>query len=200
MGPDAAAAGARALLLAGATALASFGLAGGLDPTLVAGDICLPREVMARHLPAIATTSRWRERVEAALVALAPRGHVIDGSLISSPDVVASVADKTALFGATGAHAIDMESFAVAEVASTHRVPFIALRVVIDHASDELPAAIAAAADLNGRIRPGRLLAALVRSPSGLVPLMRLGRRYRVASQSLSAIARVGAWSQLAFS
>jgi hopanoid-associated phosphorylase len=200
MGPDAAAAGARALLQAGASALASFGLAGGLDPTLAAGDICLPREVMATHLPAIATTRRWRDRVGAALIALLPQGHVIDGSLISSSDLVSSVAAKTALFGATGAHAVDMESFAVAEVASTHRLPFIALRVVVDRATDELPPAIAAAADVAGEIRPWRLLAALARSPAELAPLMRLGRRYRAASQSLSAIARVGAWSQLAFS
>ena len=200
MGPDAAAAGARALIQAGASALASFGLAGGLDPTLIAGDICLPREVMAQHLPAIATTNRWRDRVGAALIALVPRGHLIDGSLLSSAAMVASVAEKAALFGATGAQAVDMESFAVAEVASTHRLPFLALRVVIDRAIDELPRAVTVAVDHAGEIQVWRLLAALARSPADLAPLMRLRRRYRAASQSLSAIARVGAWSQLAFS
>ena len=199
MGPDAAAAGARALIQAGATALASFGLAGGLDPTLVAGDICLPREVMAQHLPAIATADRWRDRVGAALIARVPH-DLIDGGLFSSARVVASVADKAALFGTTGAQAVDMESFAVAEVASTHRLPFLALRVVIDRAIDELPRAVTAAADGSGEVGLWRLLAALARSPADLAPLLRLGRRYRVASQSLSAIARVGAWSQLAFS
>lgn len=200
MGPDAAAAGARALIQAGATALASFGLAGGLDPTLAAGDICLPREVMAQHLPAIATADRWRDRVGAALVARVSQGQLVDGSLFSSAHVVASVADKAALFGTTGAQAVDMESFAVAEVASTHRLPFLALRVVVDRAIDEMPRAVTAAADRTGEVGLWRLLSALARSPADLAPLLRLERRYRAASQSLSAIARVGAWSQLAFS
>jgi adenosylhomocysteine nucleosidase len=200
MGPDAAASGARALIQAGASALASFGFAGGLDPTLAAGDICLPREVMAQYLPAIATAERWRDRVAAALIALVPRGHVIDGTLLSSARVVASVAEKAALFGATGAQAVDMESFAVAEVASTHRVPFLALRVVVDRAIDELPRAVTVAANHAGEIRIWQLLTGLARSPADLAPLMRLGRRYRAASRSLAAIARVGSWSQLAFS
>lgn len=200
MGPDAAAASARALIRAGAGALASFGLAGGLDPTLAAGDICLPREVMTRQLPAIATADHWRDRVLAALIARGPRGHLIEGSLVSSAEIVGSIADKSELFGATGAQAVDMESFAVAEVASTHRLPFIALRVVIDRARDELPLAIAAASDSVGRIRLRPLLASLARSPSQLGGLVRLGRRYRAASQSLTAIARVGPWSRLAFS
>jgi adenosylhomocysteine nucleosidase len=199
MGPDAAAASARDLIRAGAGALASFGLAGGLDPTLVAGDICVPCEVMTRQLPAIATTEAWRDRVLAALIGRVPRGHLFEGSLVSSTEIVSTVADKSELFGVTGAHAVDMESFAVAEVASTHRLPFIALRVVVDRALDELPRVIATASDPLGRIRLGVLLAALARSPSQLVSLVRLGSRYRAASQSMAAIARIGGWSRLAF-
>ena len=46
MGCPAAAAAARRLLDAGATALVSWGMAGGLDPKLTAGTICLPRSVV----------------------------------------------------------------------------------------------------------------------------------------------------------
>ena len=38
--------GARSLIEAGATALASWGMAGGLDPALSAGAILLPSEVL----------------------------------------------------------------------------------------------------------------------------------------------------------
>jgi adenosylhomocysteine nucleosidase len=199
VGPDAAAGAARALIQAGAAAVVSFGVAGGLDPTLTAGDICLPREIMQQHVPSIATAGAWRERVGAALSSRIPAGRIIDGGLLSCSSIVTAVADKAELFGRTGAVAVDMESFAVAEVASTHRLPFLALRAIVDRASDELPAVITAAADQLGEVRLPRLLAGLMRSPAALAPLMRLGRSYRAASQSLAAVARLGRWSQLAF-
>ncbi len=199
MGPAAAAGAARTLIQTGAAALVSFGVAGGLDPTLAAGDICVPREVMQQHVPSIATAGGWRHRVSAALSARIPGSRVVEGSLLSSAGVVAGVADKAALFGSTGAVAVDMESFAVAEVASTHRLPFLALRAIVDRAADELPIIVTAAADAHGELRLMQLLAGLVRSPAQLAPLLRLGRRYRAASQSLAAIARLGCWAQLAF-
>ncbi|MGH8201914.1 MAG: purine and other phosphorylase-like protein, family 1, partial [Steroidobacteraceae bacterium] len=42
IGENAAAAAARRLVLAGAGALASFGMAGGLDPALICGAVLLP--------------------------------------------------------------------------------------------------------------------------------------------------------------
>lgn len=199
MGPDAVAGAARSLIQTGAAALVSFGVAGGLDPTLLAGDICLPREIMLQRVPSIATATAWRERVGAALSARIPGGRIVDGVLLSSPGIVMGAAAKTALFGSTGAVAVDMESFAVAEVASTHRLPFLALRVIVDRAADELPSIVTAAADAHGEVRLPQLLAALLRSPAQLPPLMRLGHRYRAASRSLAAIARLGRWAQLAF-
>ncbi|HZC87472.1 MAG TPA: hypothetical protein VE266_10795, partial [Steroidobacteraceae bacterium] len=47
VGSAAAANGARRLLDAGARALLSWGLAGGLDPSLTAGTVVLPREVIS---------------------------------------------------------------------------------------------------------------------------------------------------------
>ena len=47
MGPKAARSAALRLIDAGATSLVSWGLAGGLDPALEAGAVCVPREVIA---------------------------------------------------------------------------------------------------------------------------------------------------------
>jgi adenosylhomocysteine nucleosidase len=197
MGGGAAALGARALIDAGATALTSFGLAGGLDPALAAGAIFLPSEVMALNGPSIATARHWRERLSAAVAAHRP---VADGKLLSSPRAIGTVAEKAALFRETGAAAVDMESLAVAEVASTHQLPFIAVRVIVDGAGDVLPRAVAAAADSAGHLQLWRLIGALARSPADLAPLIRLARRYRAASRSLAVVARAGSLAPHAFS
>jgi adenosylhomocysteine nucleosidase len=49
MGGAAASAGAGALTRAGAKALASWGMAGGLDPSLQAGTILLPDEIVGAN-------------------------------------------------------------------------------------------------------------------------------------------------------
>jgi hopanoid-associated phosphorylase len=189
MGAAAAAAGARALIDAGAGALVSFGLAGGLDPALRAGAILLPSEVLAPARAPIAIASAWRERLKTALGARAP---VLQGRLLTSAQAIASVEDKAVLFRETGAAAVDMESYCVAELARAHGLPFLAARVIVDGAADRLPGAVRAAADGAGPFKAWRLIGALARTPSEWAPLLRLARRYQLASRSLAAIARSG--------
>ncbi len=152
MGGAAAAASARALIEAGADALVSFGLAGGLDPALGAGSIFLPSEIITLTGPGVHTAHHWRERLGVALAAEHPRVH---GKLLSTATAVGSVAQKAALFRDTGAAAVDMESLAVAQVAESGLLPFIAVRVIVDSAQDELPRAVTAAADAPGNYSSG---------------------------------------------
>lgn len=196
MGGVAAAAGARLLIEAGARALASFGLAGGLDVSLRPGAICLPCAIVGLDGTALATSTPWRSRVESALSARFP---VASGKLLSADRAIASVEEKAALHRSTAAVAVDMESLGIAQVASAHGLPFIAIRVIVDGAADNLPRAVAAAADQAGHLHIWRLLGALARAPAELAPLMRLGSRYRAASRSLSAVAAAGAWARQAF-
>jgi adenosylhomocysteine nucleosidase len=196
MGGAAAALGARALIDAGATALASWGMAGGLDPALDPGAIFLPSEVIALDGAAIVTAHYWRERLSDAIAAHRPVAH---GKLLTSTRAIGSVADKAALFRETGAAAVDMESLAVAEVARTRELPFIAVRVIVDSAGDALPHAVTAAADSAGHLHLWRLIGALARAPADLAPLIRLARRYRAASRSLAAVAHAGSLAPFAF-
>jgi adenosylhomocysteine nucleosidase len=197
MGNSAAAAGSRALIEAGATALASWGMAGGLDPTLGAGAILLPTEVLGPDGQILNTAPAWRDRLSRAVAALAP---VRSGKLVTRSRAVGSVADKAELFRATGAVAVDMESAAVGEVAESHELPFIAVRVIVDSAADVLPRAVTAAADREGHLQIWRLIGALALAPSELAPLIRLARRYRAANRSLATIAKTGSLAPYAFS
>ena len=189
MGSEAAARGARALVDAGATALVSWGMAGGLDPALTSGTLCLPSEIIAPNGPAIETTRLWREQLSATVAA---RRRAVCGKLVTSARAVGSVEDKAALFRATGAVAVDMESLAVAQVALSHGLPFLAVRVIVDGAGDALPKSVTVAADATGHLHVWRLLGALALAPAELPALIRLARRYRAASRSLAAVAHAG--------
>lgn len=189
MGRTAASAGARALIEAGATALASWGMAGGLDPALVAGDILLPAEVMTPERVVLGTDRGWRERLGAAITTLAP---VRSGRLVTTRQAVGSVREKSELFSSLGASAVDMESAPIAEAAQQRGLPFICVRVIVDSASDALPRAVTVAADREGHLHIWRLIGALARAPQELGPLLRLAQRYRAANRSLARIARTG--------
>jgi adenosylhomocysteine nucleosidase len=189
VGGTAGARGAWRLVEAGARALLSWGMAGGLDPALRAGALFLPGEVIAADGTVYATSSEWRLALAGAAASWHP---VTGGRLLTSVKVIGSIADKAITFRRTGAAAVDMESGAVAEVARAAALPFLAVRAIVDTAEDQMPqAAIAAAGSSDVRI--SRLLAALARSPTDLPGILRLARRYRAASRSLAAVARAGA-------
>ncbi|MDE2049805.1 MAG: purine and other phosphorylase-like protein, family 1 [Gammaproteobacteria bacterium] len=193
IGESAAAAAARRLVLAGATALASFGMAGGLDPTLLCGVVLLPEEVAAAEggdcaAAGSATSGEWRQRLRAALPASC---IVCGGKLLSSARPIGRPDAKAAAWHRSRAAAVDMESAAIAQVAGQAGLPFIALRVIVDTASDELPAAVIAASS-GGQLQVARLLAGLLRAPGEVGMLIRLSARYRVARRVLAAVARPG--------
>jgi adenosylhomocysteine nucleosidase len=192
MGSSAATTGARALVDAGARALVSFGMAGGLDPSLQAGEILLPAEVLTADGRIYRCEARWRERLGATIAARS-------GRLLTSAKSVGSVEEKAALFGSTGAVAVDMESAAIAEVAEQQGVPFLAVRVVVDSAADVLPRAVTSAADSEGHLHIWRLIGALALAPNELAPLIRLAQRYRAANRSLATVARTGSLAPSAF-
>lgn len=196
MGDEAAARGAQALVDAGAGALVSWGMAGGLDPFLSAGTLLLPTEILGRNGQTIETSRAWRERLSAAISSRLP---AIPGKLVTSARAVGSIAEKAALFRETGAAAVDMESLAVAQVAVSRRVPFVAVRVIVDRAGDVLPGSVTAAADAAGHLRLWRLLGSLALRPADLPALVRLARRYRAAGRSLATVAETGSLMPSAF-
>lgn len=188
MGAAFAAPAARRLVEAGASALMSFGLAGGLDPALRAGCVVLPDEIISRDGARLETSADWRRHLGLALIELRPAATV---KLLASVRPIDTLADKAAAFRETGAVAVDMESLAVAQVAAAHGLPFIAVRVIVDSALDLVPRAVVAASR-GGQLRVLPLLGGLIAAPQDILDLIRLARRYRAAMRSLAAIVRAG--------
>jgi adenosylhomocysteine nucleosidase len=195
VGGAAAALAARALLDAGAHALVSWGMAGGLDPRLAAGTVCLPSVVMSQDGASFSTDTHWRELLRAAIGARQP---VVQGKLLTCPEALADAQGKAAAFHDTGALVVDMESTAVAEVAASRGIPFIAVRVVVDTATDSLPPSVVRASSA-GQVNLARLIRGLIASPREIPALLRLAARYRAARLALHTVALTGSLAPLKF-
>lgn len=188
IGPVAAASAARALAEAGAAALLSWGVAGGLDPRLRPGAIVLPAEILGPAGERYPTDAAWRERERRRL---AGREPVCEGAILSQGTAIADPRAKHAAHRASGAVAIDMESAAIAAVAASRGLPFLVLRAIVDAASDALPDAVVDASR-DGRPDLWRVLGGVIRSPGDLGALLGLAGRFRIARRALAAAAAAG--------
>ena len=161
---------------AGAQALVSFGLAGGLSPGLEPGAIIVPKAVLlrGRHMPTDVALSE-------AL------GGFTAPSLLASEGVVGSVAGKAERWHDTRAAAVDLESGAVADAAQKKRLPFAVLRVICDPADRPLPPAAVVALNGQGGIRLLRIAASVLTQPGQISSLMALSRDAVLARNALAA-------------
>jgi len=166
------------LIERGATALMSFGIAGGLAPDLAPGTLVIGTAVLVRHAT-IAADAGWCARLAAALPA-ARAGLVLGGDR-----VLGAATQKASLFARTHALAVDLESGGVARAASTAHVPFVVLRAIADPAARDLPPAAIIGLNAAGGIALGAVLASLWRDRRQLPQLLQVGRDARVARAAL---------------
>ena len=173
---------ARDLAGQGATALLSFGIAGGLAPGLRSGDLVIGTAV-ATDAAIIPCDPDLAAQFAAALPG-AVQGDVWGGTVI-----VDTAAAKARLHRDSGAVIVDLESAAVARAAAEAGLPFGVLRAVADPAAHGLPPAALVGLDAEGRPAIGPVLRALARSPGQLPALIRLGRQSSAAMKALLAAA-----------
>jgi adenosylhomocysteine nucleosidase len=162
----------------GATGIISFGIAGGLAPSLKSGDCVLGLQVLeagTRFICDEGWTARLAESLPDAM--LAPIAGV--------DAVMTTKSAKADLFRETGARAVDMESHVVARLAQAHRLPFVVLRTIADPWDSALPPLATAAVTDEGRIHLAGMLKSLLGNPRQIAMLPRTARESQAAFDAL---------------
>ncbi len=162
----------------GATAIISFGVAGGLAPGLPPGSLLVARSIIFGDGQRVHADLAWSHELAQRLGA-----PLVDFAGVDEP--VADSAGKRDLHLRTGAHVADMESHIAAEIAAARRIPFAALRVVSDPAERELPHAALVAMRPDGAIAFGALIRSLLDDPRQIPQLIQTARDARAAFAAL---------------
>jgi len=149
---------------------------------VIGSTVVVPGEIAYRASTAV----EWRERLAEPL-----RGSMrcVIAPIVGSDTPVAAAAAKAALFAATQAVAVDMESHGVARAAAETGVPLAVLRVVADPADRAIPWAAMAGMAPDGSVRPAAVLGRLILRPWEVPALVRLARDSRQAHAALGRVA-----------
>ena len=167
---------------AGACAIFSFGIAGGLAPGLRPGTCVIASAIVAmrdngtRTWPADAA---WNARLHRLL----PKAT--GGMLAGIGKPAGTAVEKAALWENCAAVAVDMESHLAAELALAAGLPFAALRVIADEAGTNLPPAALVGMRPDGGSDIAAVLLSLAMQPRQLPALIRLALDLRKAMAGL---------------
>jgi adenosylhomocysteine nucleosidase len=162
-----------------ASAIISFGVAGGLVPGLAAGSKLVARAIITEDGARYYSDPAWSRRLADAL------GGATIGDIAGVDAPVAGCAEKRALHSKTGAHAADTESHVAARIAAAYGLPFAAFRVVADPADRQLPHAALVAVKPDGSIALGAIAGSILRDPRQVPQLLRIALDARAAFAAL---------------
>ncbi|MCC7122373.1 MAG: purine phosphorylase [Gammaproteobacteria bacterium] len=186
-GPARAEAGARELIERGAGALLSWGTSGALVGNLAAGTLVLGEVLRDERGDEYVSDPVWLALAAEALAPLAPRR----ARCMTVERPASHSRAKQTLARETGCAAVDMESAAVAANAARARLPFLAVRSIVDPVDCDLPRCVMAALDADGRTHILSLFAALARRPWEAVGLVRLAGHFNASLRALGEAARL---------
>lgn len=154
--------------------LALLGWAGGLRADLKAGHVVLATQALREGRPA----------VECRLLDLP--GAIL-GPILTVPTALLTAQEKIDA-QASGALAVEMEAYPLAEWAARRGLPFLHARVILDAFDESLPD-IGPGLDASGNVKVGPFLRQLIRQPKMLVELGRLSGRVRQVGPALQNLA-----------
>lgn len=171
----------QALLHLGVEGLLSWGFAGGLNPSLAAGTLIAPKQLVSATGPTLEVTPSWHRHL---MLHLYDQCTVNCHTLAHSSTVIKNKTDKQNFYYRTQASSVDLESYPIGEFALKHELDFLVLRVILDDAMTELPDFIESLQDENGHLKPKNLVQALAH-PYHWPSFIQLGHRYHKAQSHL---------------
>ncbi len=155
----------------------SCGFSGALQSDLAVGHIVMANEITDTHGHPFPLALEIPGQLP---------GRVHVGKLVVTDELVTSVEEKLALGQSHDALAVDMESLAVGQVCREAGIGFMAIRVISDDLSDDLPPEIQSVlAPTSGR-RFGAALGALWKRPGSYKDLWKLREQAHYAADQLA--------------
>ena len=180
---------------AGSTAAVSpdglllLGFAGAVDPALQAGELVLPSHYYQGGIdgqPSVIDGEKVDEELGKQALQAANRGgmRLYHSDSLTVGQVVATPEEKRAILSQYSVGIVDMEDYWVAEAAAEAGIPFLAVRAVVDTASQRLPPYVLGLAG-----QPARAIGSAAAQPWRLPALLRLRNQMRLAQRSLTRFA-----------
>lgn len=157
--------------------LLSCGFAGALRENIPIGSILVADSIVDQHGQAM--------QIDLHMPADPAHGLFV-GRLLTADDIVRTVAMKRQLAEEHEALAVDQESLAVAQVARECKTRFLAVRVISDDLSADLPPEILSIVGATGSVRIGAAVGALWKRPSAAKDMWRLREQAQSAAARLA--------------
>lgn len=178
MGPKLATRATKALIDGHAPGwIISAGFSGALQTGMKIGDIVVANSVVDTAGTELAIDLKMEPNPATGL-------HV--GRLLMVDHIVRTIVDKKALAEQHAAMAVDMESLAVAQVCREAKIRFLAVRVISDDLSADLPAEILSVVGSSGTFRLGAAVGALFKRPGSAKDMWRLREQGMDAAERLA--------------
>jgi nucleoside phosphorylase len=159
------------------------GFAGALRAEYQISDILAAREIVADEKRAKSLGFRIKSTPRLLAIAASCGAKIVD-RFYSSPSTIQTVQDKAAFKDI--ADAVEMESFEVLSEALAWMTEGIAVRTISDTADEDLPLDFDQVVTEEGGLSMVRLAGQIVRKPSAIPALIRLGKRSGEAAMRLA--------------
>lgn len=155
----------------------SVGFSGALRREMKVGDIVMAQAIVDTHGHELDIDLR---------MAADPAKGLYVGKIVTADHIVRTIKEKEALAERTGGLAVDLESLAVAQICRDRKVKFMAVRVISDDMSADLPPEVLSVFGSTGSIRAGAVAGALWKRFSSAKDMWRLRQQAAQAAEKLA--------------
>jgi adenosylhomocysteine nucleosidase len=156
----------------------SVGFSGGLLPTTKIGDLVLANAIADTHGNELTVDLKMADD---------PEKGIYVGRFLNTDEIVRTVEEKKQLAEKHAAIAVDLESLAVAQVCRDMGKRFMAVRVISDDLSADLPPEVLSVIGSTGAVRVGSALGSLWKRPSSIKDMWRLRETAHQAAERLAS-------------
>ena len=187
IGPTAAGRAAKELCNKGCSGLISFGYAGALNSSYRSGELAIGHSV-SNGYNTFELYSEWlTDFINMVKNNNTPPMHMT--AFLSLPAPLNNKHQKVNHAQNGSWDAVEMESYAIAEVADKHRIPLLVIRAILDELDTMIPEGAANTIDAKGQQKTLATFYELVKIPSDLRKYLELAAAKSKADKTLSRVA-----------